>query len=92
MLLLHVYFFTPFFILMLLLYFCLLVDHENTPIIFVFRAFVYPSNNTISIFVTISYGFEDNIYKKLFDDIGICRQLNINASTLFKFIIFVYEA
>ena len=37
------------FILMLLLYFCLFVDHVNKSIIFVFGAFVYYFNNTISI-------------------------------------------
>ena len=44
---------SPFFILMLLLYFCLFVDHINKPIIFAFEAFVYHFKNTISIFVTI---------------------------------------
>ena len=43
----------PFFILMLLLYFCLFIDHVNKQIIFVFGAFVYQLNNTISIMVTI---------------------------------------
>ena len=49
MLSLHVYLFIPFFILKLLLYFCLFVDHVNKPIIF--GAFVYHFKNTISIFV-----------------------------------------
>ena len=38
--------------LLLLLYFCLFVDHVNKPIIFNFGTFVYYFNNTISIFVT----------------------------------------
>ena len=42
-----------FFILTLLLYFCLLVNHVNKPIIFVFEAFVDYFNNTNSIFATI---------------------------------------
>ena len=49
-------FFRPlifFFILTFLLYLCLLVNHVNKPIIFVFRALVYYFQNTISIFVTI---------------------------------------
>ena len=53
LLLSSVYFFIPFFILMLLLYFCLFVDYVDNPIIFVFGAFVYHFNNTISIFVII---------------------------------------
>ena len=45
----------PFFILMLLPYFCIYVDHVNMFIVFVFVAFVYIFKwfNTISIFVTI---------------------------------------
>ena len=42
-----------FFILTLLLYFCLLVNHLNKPIIFVFGAFVDYFKNAFSIFVTI---------------------------------------
>ena len=43
-----------FFILMLLPYFCIFVDHVNKPIIFCFfGAFVYHFQSTISIFVTI---------------------------------------
>ena len=38
---------------MLLKYFCLFIDHVNKPIIFIFGAFAYPFNNTISISVTI---------------------------------------
>ena len=45
--------FLYFFILTLLLYFCLLVNHINKQIIFVFGAFVYYFKNTISSFVTI---------------------------------------
>ena len=44
---------SSFFILMLLLYFCLFVDLVNKPILFVFVAFVYHFKNTITIFVTI---------------------------------------
>ena len=54
-LLLPVYFFIPFFIPLLLLYFCLFSDHVNKPIIFVFGAFVYNFKKTISSFVTILY-------------------------------------
>ena len=39
---------------LLLLYFCLLVDHVNKLIIFCFLAFVYDFKNTISIFVAVS--------------------------------------
>ena len=67
-LLLPIYFFIPlfycnvvvpcsllyyFFILMVLLDFCLFVDHVNKPIIFVFEAFVYDFRNTISIAFTL---------------------------------------
>ena len=38
---------------MLLLFFCLSVNHVNKPIVVVFGAFLYHFNNTISIFVTI---------------------------------------
>ena len=48
-------FLIPFFILMLLLYFCLFIDHVNKLYIFVFGAFVYHFKNTISIFVKIFY-------------------------------------
>ena len=41
------------FILMVLLYFCLFVDHENKTMLFVFGAIIYHFKNTISIFVTI---------------------------------------
>ena len=41
MFLLPVYFFIPFFVLMLLLYFCLFVDHVNKSNVVVFRALVY---------------------------------------------------
>ena len=44
-----------FFILMLLLYFCLFINHVSKFIIFVFGAFVYHFKNTISIFITIHY-------------------------------------
>ena len=40
----------PYFILKLLLYFCLFVDHVNKPIIFVFGAYIYHLRNTISTF------------------------------------------
>ena len=40
---------------MLLLYFCLFVDHVNKPIIYVFEAFVCYFKKTISIFVTVFY-------------------------------------
>ena len=43
----------PFFILMLLLYFCLFIDHVNKLIMFVFGTFLCHFNNTIFIFVTI---------------------------------------
>ena len=52
-LLLPVYFFIHFFILMLLLYFCLLVDQVNKPIIFFLQLLFLILYNTISIFVTI---------------------------------------
>ena len=42
-----------FFILMLLLDFCLFVHFVNKPNIFVFETFVYQFKNTICIFVTI---------------------------------------
>ena len=48
-LLLPVYFFIRFFILMLLLYFCLFVNHVNKPIIFVFGALVYHFNNAFPL-------------------------------------------
>ena len=52
--LLLVYFLIPvFFILTLLLYFCLFVNHTNKSIIFVFGPFVYNFKDSISIFVTI---------------------------------------
>ena len=54
-LLLPAKFFIPFFILMLLPYFCLFVVHVNKTIILVFEAFVYHFKNTIFIFVTILY-------------------------------------
>ena len=38
---------------LLLLYFCLYVNQVNKDIVFVFGAFVYHFNNTISIFVTL---------------------------------------
>ena len=41
------------FKLMLLLYFCVFVDHVNKPIIFVFVGFVYNFMNTIFISLTI---------------------------------------
>ena len=44
---------SPFFVLKLFLYFCLLIDHVNKPIIFVFGDFGYNIKKTISIFVTI---------------------------------------
>ena len=44
-----------FFILTLLLYFYLFVNHVNKPIVFVFGAFVYHFKNSISIFVTIFF-------------------------------------
>ena len=53
MLLLLAYFFIPFSILKLLLYFCLSFSYVNKFIIFVFGAFVYNFKNTISIFVII---------------------------------------
>ena len=57
-LLLLVYFYVRlFFILTLLLYFCLFVNHVYKPIIFAFGAFVHNFKNTISIFVTISLLF-----------------------------------
>ena len=43
----------PLFLLMLLLYSCLFVDHVNKTLIFVFGAFVYCFKNTIFIFVTL---------------------------------------
>ena len=42
-----------FISIMLLLYFCLFVDHVKKPIIFSFGTFVYYFKNTISIFVTL---------------------------------------
>ena len=61
MLLLSVYSLIPFFILMLLLCFCLFVDHVNKLIIFVFEAFVYHFKNTIplnfKLFVGRAYPF-----------------------------------
>ena len=39
----------------LLLYFCLFVDQVNKCIVFVFGAFVYHFNNTISIIVTVLF-------------------------------------
>ena len=54
-----------FFILMLLLYFCLFVDHVYKSIVFIFVAFVYYFNvkrcNTISICVTIHLNTIDSI-------------------------------
>ena len=47
--------FPYFFILMLLLYFCLFINHVNKPFIFVFEALVYYFKNTIFIFVTIRF-------------------------------------
>ena len=44
-----------FFQPLLLLYFCLFINHVNKPNIFVFWAFVYYFKNTISFFVTIWY-------------------------------------
>ena len=41
----------PFFILILLLYFCLFINHGNKSISFVFGAFGFHFMNTISIFV-----------------------------------------
>ena len=49
---------SPVFKLMLLLYFCLLVDHVNKPISFVFGTFVYHFKNTVSIFVTLFIQFQ----------------------------------
>ena len=43
-----------FFILTLLLHFCLFINHVNTPIIFVFAACSFFFKNTIFIFVTIT--------------------------------------
>ena len=49
---------TPFvFILMLLLYFGLFVDHVTKPIILVFEAFSYHLKNAISILVIKLWGF-----------------------------------
>ena len=48
----------PFFIMMLLLYFCLYIKHVNKSITFVFKAFVYHFKSTISIFVII-YNLHD---------------------------------
>ena len=44
-----------FFILTLLLYFCLFVNHVNKPIIFVFGAFVYNLKNAISVTFNLSH-------------------------------------
>ena len=41
------------FILMCLLYFCILINYVNLPIIFVFGAFIYHFKDTISIVITI---------------------------------------
>ena len=38
---------------MMLLYFCLFVDHVSKSVVFAFGAFVYNFNDTISIFKTI---------------------------------------
>ena len=43
----------PYFILMLLLYFCLFHDHINKPIIFVFRAVICHFKNTFSIWICV---------------------------------------
>ena len=51
--------FNPLFLMMLLLYFYLFLDHVNKPTIIVIGAFVFYFKNTISIFVTISW----NIYR-----------------------------
>ena len=70
-LLLPVYSLIPLFILMLLLYFCLIIDHVNKSIIFVFGAFIYDFKNSISIFVPIqqclgSITFQFSYYKILY--------------------------
>ena len=49
-----------FFFILMLLYFCLFVDHVNKPINFVFGAFFYNFKNTISIFVTVYYCSDSN--------------------------------
>ena len=54
-------FLNPFFILMLLLYFCLLVKHVNKSIIIIFEAFVCHFNNTISISFNLLCWFRFNI-------------------------------
>ena len=54
-LVLPVYLFICFFILMLLLYFCLFVGCVKKPIIFVFGIFVYHFKNTISIVIKIYF-------------------------------------
>ena len=61
-----VYLFIPFFVLTLLLYFCLFVNHVNKFIIFVFETFVYYFKNTISIYVIVCmYSYKIHfIYKK----------------------------
>ena len=64
-LLLPVYFLIPFFILMLLPYFCLFVDHVNKPIIFVFGIFVYHFKNITFMFVTIYSEFHECLQKCL---------------------------
>ena len=69
---------TIMYVRMLLLYFCLFVDHVNKSIIFVFEAFVFHSNNTISIFVTLLFLLNNTIACLKFDIISLTLLVSLS--------------